>query len=359
MQTVEKGPCGAARPQASINASRRLRLALSLPALVIALLALAACAAQPAFTPTPTRVHKPTQTPVPLATIVLNLPAATPVISMPAPAPAVPSAPPSQPPAASPGPTPLPVPSPAISTTSTAAPDAELSINEDTANARSGPGTGFDIVGTLQQGQTYKVVGKTAAGDWWEVCCVSQQNAWVSAALAQVTNAQLVAVAADIPAAAPIPTSAPPAPATQPPATAAPAAPAADPCTGLPCIWKVTGGPQMADNGGQELKMQLLFIDSAVGGGQPQGSYFVVLIKDGQKLPVSDKTRSIPLDTSQGTLGKYNYEYVLQLAQLPGNSVDGSYTIWVLDGNGNRGSENVNFSISGTQGLLWIRFDQA
>ncbi len=356
---MENGRCRAARPQGTNGMSSRLGPALSLPALVVVLLALTACAAQPAFTPTPTRVHKPTQTPVPLATIVLDLPATTPVGAMPTPAPAAPSAPTSQPPAASPGPTPLPVQSPTISTTSTTAPDAELSIIGDTVNARSGPGTAFDIVGTLQQSQAYKVVGKSAAGDWWEVCCVSQQNAWVSAALAQVTNAQLVAVASDIPAAPPSPTAAPPAPATQPPATAAPAAPAADPCTGLPCIWKVTGGPQMADNGGQELKMQLLFIDSAVGGGQPQGSYFVVLLKDGQKLPVSDKTRSIALVTSQGTLGKYNYEYVLQLGQLPGNAVAGNYTLWVLDGNGNRGSENVNFTISGNQGLIWVRFDQA
>jgi hypothetical protein len=141
----------------------------------------------------------------------LDLGDATPVPATPVPAPvavaAAPTAVPVQPAA---------VQAPAPSATAAPTPDAELSILGDTVNARQGPGTGFDIVGTLQQRQTYRAVGKTAAGDWWEVCCVSEQKAWVSASLSQVTNAQVVAVAADIPA-APTAEAVQPAPTAPPP----------------------------------------------------------------------------------------------------------------------------------------------
>ncbi len=74
-----------------------------------------------------------------------------------------------------------------------------------------------------------------------------------------------------------------------------------------------SGGPKTGANGGQELKLQLLFIHSGIDGGQPQGSYFIVLEKDGQNLRIPDSVRSITGTAGQGSLGKYNYEYALGL----------------------------------------------
>jgi len=125
------------------------------------------------------------------------------------------------------------------------------------------------------------------------------------------------------------------------------------------CKWRVTGGPTFGANGGQEIKLQLLFIHSGIDGGQPQGSYFVVLEKDGQNLKVPDSLRSIPGATSQGSLGKFNYEYAIGLDRLPGNTVAGNYKLWVLDGNGERDSRNVTFSVPANQGQIWIQFDQS
>ena len=251
---------------------------------------------------------------------------------------------------------------PTSAPTETPVPEARLTITGDSANLRLGPGTEYGTAGRATQGQSFQVTGKNAAGDWWQICCVNEQSVWVAASLAQVENAQLVALASDIPA--------PPVQPTQAPApTAAPVVeqpaqppPAADPCANIGgdgCKWKVTGGPQTADNGGAELKMQFIFLHSGIDGGQPQGSYFVVLEKDGQRLPVPDSVRSKGLQASQGTLGKYNYEFVLSLSQLPGNTVAGNYTLWVLDGNGERDSRDIHFSIAPNQGLLWIQFDQA
>ena len=166
------------------------------------------------------------------------------------------------------------------------------------------------------------------------------------------------------PTAPPPPTMVPPtaaprvsAPTAPPPPTAPP-----DPCANIGgdgCKWHVTGGPTFGANGGQEIKLQLLFIHSGIDGGQPQGSYFVVLEKNGQNLGVPDSVRSIAGATSQGPLGKYNYEYAIGLSRLPGNTVAGNYTLWVLDGNGERDSRNVTFTVPDGQGQIWIQFDQA
>ena len=167
------------------------------------------------------------------------------------------------------------------------------------------------------------------------------------------------------------PTAVPPTATPQPAAprpTTRPAQPTAvpqpvvtDPCAGIGgdgCKWRVTGGPSFGENGGMELKLQLLFIHSGVEGGQPQGSYFVVVEKDGQRLPIPDSVRSIALESSTGLLGKYNYEYSLGVDKLPGNTVAGHYRLWVLDGNGERDSRNIEFDVPANSGLIWIKFDQ-
>ena len=209
MAISEQRQCQATGPRPAPCILRKLRLALLAPALVAAIVALSGCAAPPEATATPTRTPRPTAQPTALATMVLNLGSATPAPVLVAVA-AAPTAVPIQPAtvratavSATAGPTPdaptPDAPTPAAPTPDAPTPDAELSSLGGRVNARQGPGTGFDIVGTLQQGQNYQVVGKTVAGDWWEVCCVSEQNAWVWASLSQVTNAQAVAVAADIP----------------------------------------------------------------------------------------------------------------------------------------------------------------
>lgn len=295
----------------------------------------------PTFTPTPVEVATatpapppPTDTPAPVAAVE---PTATPITET------VPTA--------------------------TTAPKAQLTINAQAVNARSGPGTEYGLVGSAEANQTFEIIAKNQAGDWWQVCCVNGQQAWIFGQLARAENAEAVPVAANIPAApvavAPTATApaAPPAAApTDPPApeVAAPA-PATDPCAGIGgdgCKFKVREGPKFAPNGGNEIKLQLIFVHSGIEGGQPQGSYFVVMLKDGQKLPISDSVRSIAKSSNQGTLGPYNYEYKVSLDSIPGNNVAGNYVMYVLDGNGERDSGDVSFTIPEGQGEVWIKWDQ-
>jgi uncharacterized protein YraI len=266
--------------------------------------------------------------------------------------------------------------------TATATPSitARLTIAQEMVNVRLGPGTDYGLAGEATQGQVFDIVGKNQQGDWWQVCCINGQQVWVFNQLATVQNTEAVPVITDLPAlpVAQAPTVATPAPA-QPPAAAptqaptqapaaaptdtpAPAAPppAADACAGIGgdgCKFRVSGGPKFQPNGGTELKLQLMFKHSG-DGNRPQGSYFVAMFKDGQKLPIGDGTRSLVDVRQQGPLGEYNYEYKVGLGEIPGGTVAGNYVIYVLDGNGERDSQDIAVSVPEGQGEIWIEFDQ-
>ena len=101
----------------------------------------------------------------------------------------------------------------------TAAPVAvpHFTVNSDQVNVRSGPGTAFAIVGTVQQGARFDIGGRNAAGDWLEFCCVNGQRGWIFAQLLIVSQATSSLPLAQFIPAAPAPTNTP-VPAAQPPA---------------------------------------------------------------------------------------------------------------------------------------------
>ncbi|NOZ71092.1 MAG: hypothetical protein GXP38_04140, partial [Chloroflexi bacterium] len=174
--------------------------------------------------------------------------------------------------------------------------------------------------------------------------------------LVSVGQSEGVPIAANIPPPPPSPTPVPPPPPTNTPVPAAP-----DPCAtigGDGCKFKLRAGPAFAANGGSELKLTFAFVHGGRND-EAQGSYFVWLEKDGIKLPVSDSIRSWTGSKRQGPNGEYNYEYKIGLDQLPGRTVAGNYTIWVLDGNGERDSQTFTFSVPEGKGEVWIKFDQS
>lgn len=111
-------------------------------------------------------------------------------------------------PAATAAPTSTPAP------TATAAPAASFTVNSDAVNVRSGPGTSFGVLGSVQRGQIFRPSGRNPAGDWLTFDFNGQQG-WIYAPLLLVTRADLIPVAANIPA--PPPTPAPAAAPTQTP----------------------------------------------------------------------------------------------------------------------------------------------
>ena len=57
-------------------------------------------------------------------------------------------------------------------------------------------------------------------------------------------------------------------------------------------------------------------------------------------------------------LGEYNYEYKLNPSSIPGNTVAGTYVLYVLDGTGERDSQDITINVPEGQGEVWIEFDQ-
>lgn len=110
-------------------------------------------------------------------------------------------------------------------------------------NFRAGPGTNYDVIGELKQGDSLTVIARNAEGDWLEVSTSDGTEGWVFASLtAPDIDLEGVTVAENIP---PTPTPAPtsvaqsaPAPMDPPPAMPAPlpagAVPGINPLTGLP-----------------------------------------------------------------------------------------------------------------------------
>jgi uncharacterized protein YraI len=91
---------------------------------------------------------------------------------VPAPSPMASAATPT--PQASPGPSPLPT-----ATTAAGSPQVRALGN---VRIRSGPGTGFAILGILSEGQTARAIGRNADDSWWQIeIPVTRGEGWVSA----------------------------------------------------------------------------------------------------------------------------------------------------------------------------------
>lgn len=90
------------------------------------------------------------------------------------------------------------------------------------ANLRSGPGTNYPVVGTVDAGAELTLVGRNTAGDWLQLA----GGAWIAAFLVDGAPPDLATVAAPptttplpVPTAMPAPTSTPAPPPSAPPAT--------------------------------------------------------------------------------------------------------------------------------------------
>jgi uncharacterized protein YraI len=118
-------------------------------------------------------------------------------------------------------------PAPALTPTAAASPTAAAAqvTTNDIVNIRTGPGTNYGLAGSAQVGETFRVTGKNATGDWWQID-YNGQTGWIFGQLVTATGTEGVAVAQNIPAPptpAPVPPTNTPAP-QAPEATAAPAA---------------------------------------------------------------------------------------------------------------------------------------
>jgi uncharacterized protein YgiM (DUF1202 family) len=80
-------------------------------------------------------------------------------------------------------------------------------------NVRSGPGTGYPVIGRLVEGQTAPITGRNPQGTWWQIVYPSDQGqrGWISgsAQFSTATNAEGVLIVEAPPLPTPAPTDTP------------------------------------------------------------------------------------------------------------------------------------------------------
>ena len=176
-------------PAGSLAALARLALALGVPE-----------AALKPYLPTPTPLPTPTHTPSP--------PTATPA------------------PATGPQATNTPEPvaeAPTATATATDVPTATATPQPMVAagqavNVRSGPGTDYPIIASLEGGDQAVIVAQNPAGDWWQIRLGNEKLGWVLGKIVTTLGDTLrIPIAKDIPAPPPTPTPAATATPTSPP----------------------------------------------------------------------------------------------------------------------------------------------
>ena len=225
-------------------------------------------------------------------------------------------------------------------------------------NVRTGPSTAFGIIGTVTRGAQFDISGRNQDYSWYQFCSLNGQTGWIFSNLVDVENAHLITLAQNIP---PTPTPVPPT-ATPIPPTPVPAPVHVDHCAGIGgdgCKFRLRN-TDPADNGGGELKLLIGFVHGGRGDEvQKFGGYYVELQKNGVQVGGFDHHTRAGTNVIEGPRGKvYHYDKSVSASSLPGGNVAGTYTIWVKDGNGERDSQNYNFTLHGNQGLVWLVFDQ-
>lgn len=308
---------------------------LPMMAAVALLLVLAGCAGGPEATPLPTRTPAPTFTPTLPADAAQ--PVAPPVADSgqpPAPVegqqPAAEQPVAEQPPAEQP-PTDTPAPEP------TPTPAAAQAVLTTQTNIRSGPGTEYNLLGTSNPGDQFRVTGKNQAGTWWEID-YNGRTGWIFGELAAVTNGEGVAVAANIPA--PPPTAPPPPPAA-PTNTPAPAQPAPTPAPAKPAYKfnVVVVSKCLPQEGGN------WFEGRTYVNGQPQSGYKVVFSYAPDGPPATSPVQSGPHEGYPGWDAGY-YSHIIHAS----GPQAGNWFAWIVDDNGNRISEIGNWQFKGPGG---------
>lgn len=173
-----------------------IRTVILIATLLIVAALVAACGPQrpqAAATPAPTWQPVPTFTSTP---VIAEAVSSTPEAQAQAVAdePALSSTPDSAP---EPTVTELPAAEPEPTATPTA--EARLTVDADAVNVRGGPGVEYPLVQVVQRGESFPIVGRSAAGDWWQACCFSDQPGWLFGDLVSVENTAQVAVVTDLP----------------------------------------------------------------------------------------------------------------------------------------------------------------
>jgi hypothetical protein len=216
-------------------------------------------------------------------------------------------------------------------------------VTSATVNVRSGPGTNYSRIGQLKAGQSFEITGKNAAGDWWQFA-YNGDPAWVAGQMVQVSGAEAVEAAANIPAP-------PTAVRRQPQPTAKPAAPPAAPAPTTK--FTLRGAPQPYVNTNPLITVRCrVSRDLTETGGIP-GTLRVS--GPGGAGEASFGERLVRANTGMADLAAQPIYNDGCKVEIP-NAVDGVYTAVLIEG-GQPVSDPATFTVSGDLREFVVRWD--
>jgi hypothetical protein len=232
-----------------------------------------------------------------------------------------------------------PVPQPA---TAQSAEPARAVVNGPLVNVRRGPGTDYEIVAEVERGAEFDIIGRTADGAWWLVCCVDGANAWIIADFVD-TLGDVDAVPVVDPANPDAPAQSAAAPAPDPADTPTPPAPQVS--------FDLEAQEQFAEAG---LVRVFLFVHS---GNEALAGYALRITRDGQDVPVSGQSfAGQPGFTWPFQDARQRYQNFK--AEFPDVAPAGVWVVQLIDANGAPAGPSATFTLAADdpQQELYVRY---
>jgi hypothetical protein len=213
-------------------------------------------------------------------------------------------------------------------------------------NARSGPGTDFDIIAEIERGEEFDIIGVSPDRAWWQICCVDGAQAWVTSefvdTLGLVDSVPVIGAAGEPVAQA---TEAPPPAAAIPPtATTAPAPSVA---------FDLETQEQFPETGTVRIFLYVYAGNSALEG------YSLRVTKDGSALPVEGTSFggqpafTWPFQDPRQRFQNFKVEY-------PDTEAQGVWQVQLIDNTGATVGPPATFTLNANdpQQELYVRYAQ-
>ena len=213
-----------------------------------------------------------------------------------------------------------------------ALPTPYVVVQADTLNTRRGPGTNYGVVDQVKRDAELFVLGKNDAGDWWQVCCVSNQPVWVSA---QLVEARGPLDSVPVISAPPTATPRPPAPPTFDPGPQP---------TPLP-PFDIASGPEFPirrDNGVMTIWVKVY--EGLIPYERPLPGYILVVKRDGVDVSSTEQSSG---DASFSRTAPSEGERLYNLKYERHNAGEANWEIYLARPSGYRVSPVTQFTTMG------------
>lgn len=217
-------------------------------------------------------------------------------------------------------------------------------INTALVNGRSGPGTNYEVIGIVEDGQSFDVVGQNDAGDWWRICCYNDEEFWVINDYVEISQGANGPI---IPAATPIP---------------------AAPPTSVPIVQAEEPVPASSDQFAFDLVVQEQFPETSivriflyVFSEQIQAlpGYSLQVTKDGNQLPV-DSLSFGPQAGFTWPIATARQRFQNMKVEFPGESPGGQWTVQLINDSGQMVGPPATFELNNNEQNreLYVRYQQ-